>query len=168
MAVKIVWSRFIRIILCFLLILSAIFDLATTLEHKKLLLFESNIVYSLTESVFLIIFIKVVVMGFLIFWLLRSDRYTPFFQYFFIFFVLTLILAQFYVGYVNLETKELIEDSFQKPIEQIPKKELAPYAPKTSDGFKYYMRTVSYLAYLPMFLGFVSFKLWEICFYVRR
>lgn len=168
-------------ILIVILFASAIIDTLSTVRYQNFTIAESNIVYSLTGSITIVIIIKFLI-NTLMALSITYPKYlakTNFAKFFYIHFIIIIIFAQTTVGIVNsyqiskvTEAVNIIRveqdlEPYANPGE-VPKEMVKLAVPEDKKFVtKQYFKMAGLIIYLPFFLALISFKVWDSCYNIK-
>lgn len=138
------WQRTTRILLVVAILASGCFDLGTLLASIVYLPFETNPVFLITGNIFLVIALKLVVLGILSYGLLKGPQ-TDWLQYALVLTAVYATIGQVYAGYSNLHVAMMEPDLSQV----LPKQE----------AMRSYLNMVWFYQLLPLVVATFAFKI---------
>jgi len=158
----------LRYFLTGFLILSALFDLYTTVSHKNFIAFESNPTFLFSGGIILLAICKIIVMLFLIYLLwVRTNKRADVYNFFYIYLILTLCVYQSYAGVSNIQLKKDIIDTVNYDtghnytVNDVPAAEVAKLIPKKESQMQYYLNFVGVSIVFPAILALSSFVIFQ-------
>jgi hypothetical protein len=158
----------IKLFLISALILTAVFDITTTVSNTAFLAFEGNLIFLLFKNVaslFLVKIIAVSLIGFLFF--NKNQSKSDLYQFFMIYMILAIIFLQIFAGFNNISVKRQIVSVINHNTNQtyttatVPAEEIAKIAPEAKLLMSKYLQMISMNLLAPLFLALSSFILYQ-------
>jgi hypothetical protein len=144
-------------------LLTGLLDLISTFFPFSFSILEANPIFIFGNSLVIMVILKLLILTWVCFELNRVTQYKRFYQYFWIYFSIMLIVAQGYACYNNYQAKEQITKELgYNNAYDVPVSEIEQYKGTNTQSLWAYFSIVFLIAYLPAFMAFISFKFWEI------